>query len=234
MILKKVIKKFIHFFGVDVKKYNPNDNELNALKSYDIGTILDIGANIGQFAVEARKFFPEALIYSFEPIDDCYNDLLKQLENDDKFKAFNFALGEENKEEAININSYSPSSSILKLAELHKNNFSYAQEDSIQKIKVKKLDEIFDSLDKKGNILIKMDVQGYEDRVIGGGKLSILKAKVIIIETSFAPLYEGQMLFNDINGLLKELGYSYTGSLCQKKSPLNGIILSQDSLFVRA
>ena len=55
MILKKVIKKFIHFFGVDVKKYNPNDNELNALKSYDIGTILDIGANIGQFAVEARK-----------------------------------------------------------------------------------------------------------------------------------------------------------------------------------
>ena len=177
MILKKVIKKFIHFFGVDVKKYNPNDNELNALKSYDIGTILDIGANIGQFAVEARKFFPEALIYSFEPIDDCYNDLLKQLENDDKFKAFNFALGEENKEEAININSYSPSSSILKLAELHKNNFSYAQEDSIQKIKVKKLDEIFDSLDKNGNILIKMDVQGYEDRVIGGGKLSILKAK---------------------------------------------------------
>jgi hypothetical protein len=40
-----------------------------------IKTILDIGANTGQFARLAHEVFPGASIYSFEPLPDCFETL---------------------------------------------------------------------------------------------------------------------------------------------------------------
>ena len=36
-----------------------------------VKTVLDIGANVGRFAITARKLFPDAHIYAFEPLPDC-------------------------------------------------------------------------------------------------------------------------------------------------------------------
>src|SRR2546421_11897610 len=37
-------------------------------------TVLDIGASHGQFAREILRAFPDANIYSFEPIPECYEE----------------------------------------------------------------------------------------------------------------------------------------------------------------
>src|SRR5712692_665227 len=38
-------------------------------------TVLDVGANTGQFAVAAAKLFPGARVYSFEPLPACVTQL---------------------------------------------------------------------------------------------------------------------------------------------------------------
>jgi FkbM family methyltransferase len=61
-----------------------------------IQTVLDVGANTGQFATAAiHEILPEATIYSFEPLRECYDLLVKNMSYVSKFRAFNFALGSE-------------------------------------------------------------------------------------------------------------------------------------------
>jgi hypothetical protein len=52
-----------------------------ALKCHQpsFGTILDIGANVGQFALAAALHFPGATIHSFEPLPDTFSELVKNI-----------------------------------------------------------------------------------------------------------------------------------------------------------
>ncbi|GAH79987.1 unnamed protein product, partial [marine sediment metagenome] len=85
-----------------------------------IRTVLDIGANTGQFASQFQRLLPDARLYSFEPLEDCYNELLKRMGHIPKFRAFNFALGDINGQAQIYRNDYTPSSSLLSMEKIHK------------------------------------------------------------------------------------------------------------------
>ena len=61
----------------------------------------------------------------------------------------------------------------------------------------------------------------------------VARAKIIIIEVSFQPLYEGGPLFGDIYPLLKEHGFTYNGNFEQLLSPKDGRILPADAIFGR-
>lgn len=56
-------------------------------------TILDIGANIGAFAVWATYKWPNANIFCYEPIDMNYEYLIKNTADKEKIKCFNVAVG---------------------------------------------------------------------------------------------------------------------------------------------
>ena len=81
-------------------------------------------------------------------------------------------------------------------------------------------------------ILIKVDVQGYEARVIQGGKETFLKSKVAILEVSLVPLYESQPTFAQIVKMMDELEFNYVGSLEQICNE-DGLLLSIDAVFFK-
>ena len=176
------------------------------LKNLNIGTIFDIRANTGQFATMLNEVLPNASMYLFEPLRDCYDKLRLNMKKHPKSRAFNVALGDKDCETEIYRSKHSPSSSILPMKDLHKQVIPQSHLDTIERIKVRRLDGITHDLDCKENILIKVDVQGYEDKVIFGGEKIISKAKVLIIETSFQSLYEGQPLFDSIYNLVRGRG----------------------------
>src|SRR5881409_2522439 len=66
------------------------------LLGLNINTILDVGANVGQFATLAHAVFPSANIFSFEPLPDCFEQLKLRLPENSS--AFNMALGDHNGE----------------------------------------------------------------------------------------------------------------------------------------
>jgi len=230
--IKKIIKTGFRLFGLDIRRI-PQFEPYEWLKGMNIRTILDIGANTGQFASQIHRVLPDATIYSFEPLEDCYNELLKRMGHITKFRGFNFALGEKNGQAEIYRNDYTPSSSFLPMEELHKQAFPFTAHATPQKAEIRRLDDISDKLNIVDNVLVKIDVQGMEDRVIAGGEKLMSRASVLIIETSFEPLYTGQPLFDRIYDLLHQRGYIYAGSENPGRDPKDGRILYCDSLFCK-
>jgi len=199
----------------------------------NIRTIIDVGANVGQSAVEFRKIFPDAKIYSFEPLHDCFVQMNANLRNVPNFKSFNLALGEEKKKLNMHRSKYSLSSSLRKMGKLHKEVFPKSAGETLETVDVDTLDNIAQELELEDNILLKIDVQGYEDKVFEGARNILGRIKVIIVETSFCELYEGQPLFSDIYELLHKQGFVYSGISCgDLLSRLDGAHLSQDSIFI--
>lgn len=232
--MKNILRKIIQRTGFDFHRYRPVPDRSKFWQSLNIKTILDIGANVGQFAREAREKLPEAQIYSFEPLKQCFEALEKGFEKEPKFKAFNYALGDKERELEMHKSSYTPSSSILQMSDVHKDLFPHTKEHTQEKIFVKKLDDIAKELNLQKELLIKVDVQGFEDKVIAGGENIFKIAKVILIETSFVELYKNQPSFDDIYQKLKSLGFKYHGSMQEKVDKHSGKIISEDSLFIRS
>jgi hypothetical protein len=75
--------------------------------------------------------------------------------------------------------------------------------------------------------------KGFEDKVINGGRKTIGKAAVVIVETSFVPLYEKQPLFADIHDLMKNLGFSYYGDAARHYSKDTNKLIYEDSIFIK-
>jgi FkbM family methyltransferase len=174
-------------------------NEVN-----DVDTIIDIGANNGQFLKAARHFFPKAFISSFEPIPKLFNKLNNI--KSPNIAVFNIAVGNSTGEFDFQLNSYSHVSSFLNIS---KENETYPQ-DHIETIRVKQdtLDNLSKSLVINGATLLKLDIQGFEMEALKGGANTI-KAHVnyIIIEANFVKLYENQPTFTELNRYLNELGF---------------------------
>jgi len=199
----------------------------------NIKTVFDIGANVGQFASLIHEVLPTATIYSFEPLEDCCEELKQRMGKISNFRAFNIALSDTDGELEFHRNEHLPSSSVLPVADLHRQNYPFAAKEYLTKVKTAKLDDVAIDLKIEDNLLIKIDVQGFEDKIIAGGKNIIRQAKILILETSFQPLYAGQPLFEDIYDSLKEY-FRYMGSLGEPIiDRIYGSPLFEDSIFVK-
>jgi FkbM family methyltransferase len=231
-LVKTLVQNSLLLFGLQLHKIPVAEKQLQWLTNMQIQTVLDIGANTGQFVQMIGKLLPDAIIYSFEPLPDCYEELVTTFAGRSKFQGFNLALGNESGKVKMNRNEFSLSSSLLPLGELHKQNFPFAQKETVQEVSITRLDDIADSLELSKPILIKVDVQGFEDRVIDGGIGVFKQASVILIELSIEQLYKDQLLFDDIYQKLKSLGFQYRGNYAQASSP-NGRILYVDSIFTK-
>jgi len=200
---------------------------------YQFATVLDIGANVGQFALTISKVLPEAQIFAFEPIPACFAKLQQNLQGHKDFTALNMGLWTETWELEFECNAYTPSSSFLTMTQVHTEAFPFTKETEKIQVKIEPLDRVSAELNLRDPMLIKIDVQGYEDRVMQGGEQTIKRAKMIILETSFRRLYEQQPLFNDIYQILNSWGFSYVGALDQLVNPKTGDILQADSIFIQ-
>ncbi len=234
-VIGRFLNKIFNVFGYHLShkhKIIPATFDKNWGERLNINTILDIGANEGQFILEINSILPNRKIYAFEPIPDCYKKLVQKTGKLD-VTCFNFGLSDINGNIEINISNNLVSSSILKMEELHKKNYPNSEFVKKQDIQIKRLDDVLPDLDIKENFLIKVDVQGYENKVILGGKKTFELASAIIIESSFAMLYNDQWLFDDIYQHFINSGFKFMGFTDQENSKKSGIPLFADSIFIR-
>ena len=211
-------------------QYKPEDHWL---ANCGIQTVLDVGAHMGEFAQRIRAMLPNADLISFEPLQEPFAKLTERFKGQPNFRAIRCALGEKAGQHEIHHNEYGPSSSLLSMAELHKQSFTFAVKEKTEMIEVRRLSDVVRELNLRDPLLLKLDVQGFEDKVIAGGEDVVARAKIIIIEVSFQPLYEGGPLFDDVYRLLKEHGFTYNGNFEQLFSPKDGRVLQADAIFCR-
>ena len=196
-------------------------------------TLVDVGANTGAFSFAMRLMLPECQIYAFEPLPDCFKALERNLGSLGRFKGFCSAIGERSGEVSFYRSQQSASSSLLPMGDLHRQAFPWTAELSRVNVPLAKLDDFLPQMQLLKPMLLKIDVQGYEDKVLQGADGVLSQADYLLTEVSYRPLYEGQPLFGEMNDILKSRGFIYAGSFDALISPLDGSILQSDALFVR-
>mgnify|MGYP003434643635 FL=1 len=215
--------------GLQLKKYPELslDARMKSIKYFEINKILDIWANIGQYAQSMREQGFRGEIISFEPLCNAFEYLKNQAEKDSKWKVHNMAIGNIDWTALINVAKNSQSSSILEMLPLH----IKVAPDSVfigtENIVMRKLDTIIDEFyDEGDNILLKIDAQWYEKNILDGAVRAIKNIRWIKLEMSMVPLYKWETLFEDMikyvqskNFILFSLEYTYsdaqTGQLLQ-------------------
>jgi FkbM family methyltransferase len=212
------------------------DRKLLGLSQLPIRSILDIGANEGQFCKTMRKIFPQSTIYAFEPLPDPFNRLETWTKTQKgRAIAFNVALGDEVKTLEMKQHLYfHASSSMLNTTALCEKMYPMVRKQSAIAVQQSTLDRAIAHLLQPlaPDILIKLDVQGYEDRVIQGGIKVFQKARACIVEISLDKLYDQQTEFKDIFLLLNDLGYRYAGNLDQIRAK-NGRVIYLNAVFLK-
>jgi FkbM family methyltransferase len=206
---------------------------VSALKQQGVHpqTIIDVGANVGQFTVAAAKLFPKRQIHSFEPLPEAVTLLKKHVRKLKNITVYPLALGDNEGEISFHVNTDSRSSSILPLAEAHRAAFSHAHEIKTVPVKISTLDKVFNLITLEPPVLLKLDVQGYEATTLRGGRDTLKRIDYVILEASFKPMYEGEMLFMDIVRLMEEYGFQFLRPVGWLSHPKTGEILQMDALF---
>jgi hypothetical protein len=119
------------------------------------------------------------------------------------------------------------------MTDLHREAFPQSGKETSEEITIRRLDDVLATVKIDREILLKLDVQGYEDKVLAGGPDLLSKARVIVIEVSFRRLYEGQPLFDDIYAKLRSQGFAYQGNLYQLLDNRDGSVVQADAVFLR-
>ena len=181
------------------------------LKNIFCKTIIDIGANRGQFSLVARHCFKDAQIFAFEPLPQPFKVLQNIFAHDHMITLYQMAIGSASISQQMHISQRDDSSSLLPITELQNKAFPGTKEKAIINVDVKPLDSILNKKGVKYPALLKIDVQGYELEVLKGCKNILSLLTYVYVECSYQELYQGQPLANEIISFLNKQGFDLKG-----------------------
>ena len=214
-------------------KVAPSIEHVAVLKSLQPDLIVDVGANRGQFTLAALNVLPQANILCFEPLESAYNGLISLFDGESRVSMHNTAIGDIDTYMSMNVSNKEDSSSLLEISDLQAEIFPGTEHSDFEKVAVCRLSKFMtnDLLDK--NILIKIDVQGYELEVLRGAGEILSKVQTIYVECSFIELYAQQAAAKDVIEFLSTHGFSLDGVYNLEYDAL-GMAVQGDFLFTNS
>jgi len=190
--------------------------------------VYDIGAASGVVARCLAKLANVREIHAFEPLPSAFQELRRHLEPYSNVFAYNVALGDMDASQFMWVYPQCRDASSL-LHMLPQN----PPETVTQQVSVVTLDAFAKKHRLPSPDVVKIDVQGYEDRVIRGGRETIAKARYCIVELNLVQVYENSPLFSDVYAQLAELNFSLV-AVGGAVTDCNGRQLQIDGIFARA
>jgi FkbM family methyltransferase len=237
--LEELIFRAVRRIGFDLRRYRPDRSESarlsRMLTTHDIDLVFDVGANTGQYARSLRTAGYKGRIVSFEPLADAHGVLLANSRTDKKWEvAPPIAIGDCDSMVEFNVAANSVSSSILPMMAAHE--AAAAESVFKQRIVVRqmRLDSVANDYVREGSTcFLKIDTQGYEDRVIDGATSLIARAAGLQVELSLVPLYAGQVLFDKMIKRISADGFELWSLSPGFTNNDTGRLLQFDAIFFR-
>jgi FkbM family methyltransferase len=234
-----LIRRTANRLGIDIHRYRPEASETGRLSAmlttHGVDLVLDVGANIGQYAQALREAGYQGRLVSFEPLSTAHAQLLGASQSDPRWEiAPQAAIGDHDGEIVINIAGNSVSSSPLNMLDGHiqaaPGSISVGQE----QVRLLRLDSLAHKYLKPATVpFLKIDTQGYEDRVLDGATELLGRIAGLQLEVSFIPLYDGQQLYNALTERLRALGFSIWAIWPGFYDGRSGRMLQADVTFFR-
>ena len=172
--------------------------EHRALLNDSLKTIIDIGANKGQFALACREWAKNASIISFEPLFGPSKIFKAVFKNDPNVRLYIAAIGPISQRSLMHLSEHEDSSSLLPIGPKQIINFQGTHEKGVVEIDVAPLDSFLHVDDIELPSMLKLDVQGFEMEALKGCESLLTRINLIYCECSFIELYSDQKLAHDI------------------------------------
>jgi FkbM family methyltransferase len=197
---------------------------LESIKKYfEPKSILDIGANVGQFYNEIKNIFPNSYYYLVEGSESC-EVVLETLNVDYSI----CLLSDSEKDVDFYIRKNEPRCTGNSI---YRENTSFYDDDQIliEKRQTKTLSNL---LNNQKFDLIKIDVQGSEIDIINGGLDIIKEAKGILMEVSLMEYNQNSPTKEFVYEYMDNLGFKPVELIGNINHPLTYELIQQDILFL--
>jgi FkbM family methyltransferase len=197
---------------------------LEKIKDYfEPKSILDIGANVGQFYNESKLIFPNSYYYLIEGNESC-EIVLETLGVDYSISL----LSDVEKDVDFYIRKHEPRCTGNSI---YRENTSFYDDDQII-IEQKRTQTLSTLLNNQTFDLIKIDVQGSEIDIINGGLDIIKEAKGILMEVSLMEYNQNAPTKDFVYEYMDNLGFTPVELIGNLNHPLTYELIQQDILFL--
>jgi FkbM family methyltransferase len=203
------IRRWIRKCGWDVVRYNAQTN-INVrrqmfLEKLGIECVLDVGANVGDYADTLRQFGYRGEIVSVEPTSDAFATLEARSARDPRWSAKRLAVAGASGERTIFVAANSVSSSLL---ERSARMVGIAPESRYVRQEVVATTTL-DSLVSEAALPVfaKLDVQGSAGEILAAANGSLRRLSALEIELPFVEMYQGERLSLQLLGGLQDAGF---------------------------
>jgi FkbM family methyltransferase len=237
-----VIRKLVNRLGYDVVRFpNRRGFEYHLSQLFDflhIDTVLDVGANHGQYATSLRALGYDGWIYSYEPVKSIFDSLSAQMTGDNRWRGFNFALGEAEDRKPINVAAGDgQASSFLTFNDDGPERWGDAHKVArMEEVEVHRLDGVISEIigeRSDARIYLKLDTQGLDLSILRSAGNQMPRILGLQAEIAAHHFYEGMLPFGDaINGF-QELGFEITGIFPLSREFDNLRVIEFDFVFMR-
>jgi FkbM family methyltransferase len=237
------VRSFAHHMflrlGWDVRRASlPSSEEALLARFLTIArpaTVLDVGANIGQYGLSLRKCGFKGRIVSFEALPAVHARLSSVAAQDpDWIAAPCCALGRTSGEARMNVAANSVSSSLLPMHDTHLRAEPDSRYVAGETVRVERLDAFAGLLaPMSGKLLLKVDTQGYEEEVLAGAGKLLESVSAMQLELSVTPLYQGAPSMRRVLELCADFGFELHGVIPGFYDEQSGGLLQMDGLFLK-
>lgn len=226
--------------GIDVGRYNASQSQEARmhlhLQANAIDTVLDVGANDGGYGQSIVDGGFQGRVLSVEPQQHAHR-LLQQraARHGQRWQvAPRMALGAEEGSAEINIAGNSASSSLLPMLARHEQSAPQSRYVGKEAVALHRLDGVrHPVIEQARNIHLKIDTQGYEMAVLEGAAALMPRVRGVQLEMSLVPLYEGQVLFDELYAWVTAQGFQMHGVVPGFSDMATGRMLQMDGIFFR-
>jgi len=231
-----VVKAF-KLLNLRISRYQTSRRRLfRIMDTFEVDLVLDVGANSGQFAQALLRDGFSGRIVSFEPGGTAYNALEKRAQGiPNWFPYQRVALGAKSGMGSLNIaGNEGQSSSFLEMLQTHLDSAPSSAYISREEVEIVTLDEIFDSV-RVGHdsVMLKLDVQGFENEVLEGARLCLKLISVVKLECSLVSLYDGDRTFEHYFDFFNNQGFELWDIEAGHEDKYSGRLLQFDATFCR-
>jgi len=198
------------------------------IKEKNVSTVLDIGANVGQYAMGLKKDYPHMKILSLEANRECQPYLQHYLGD-------SYLICCPSDRKGTKKFYKTTTSSICTGNSLYRENTEYYSDEKliVEEVETDTLDYILES-NGYGDAqfdLIKMDTQGSELDILKGADRVLQTAKMVVVETDTGNYNLGCPPQKEVKDYLEAKGFVVVGSV--EDHFRNGKLIQQDLLFVK-
>jgi FkbM family methyltransferase len=219
------------------RKARPHEAQLAAvLARFQISCVLDVGANVGQYAAMLRERGFAGRIVSFEPLADAHAALGKRAAADGRWQiAPRLAIGDRDGEVELEVSAESDMSSILSQSDLLRQISPSSAVLRRERVPMARLETAARPYLEPGDrIFLKIDTQGFEPQVLAGAGSLLARLCGLQLEMSLVPCYQGEVGFRAMLDRLAAAGfepYLFIPGYFERKLSRQ---LQLDGVFMRA